>query len=155
MSRHPVCLAVRLAALALIFAATAPALAQDLPPKAVYEAMLNANRASGWVAFRNYGGNQLVYFTALQTMHCRLSGIRYSINSNALDKTFELVPCDPQMAFAMPPDVKPEQVYLTLAPGTAETVAVQVVWDDGTESDVMVYRPCDNVGEQTCAAVAE
>ncbi len=151
MSRHP----VRLAALALMYAATAPALAQDLPPKAIYEAMLNANRASGWVAFRNYDGNQLVYFTALQTMHCRLSAIRYSINSDALDETFDLVPCDPQMAFAMPPDVKPEQVYLTLALGTAETVAVQVVWDDGLTSDVMVYKPCDNVGEQTCAAVAE
>lgn len=151
MSRRP----LRRAALALMLAATAPALAQNLPPKAIYEAMLNVNRASGWVAFRNFGGNQLVYFTALQTMHCRLSEIRYSINSDALDKTFGLVPCDPQMAFAMPPDVKPEQVYLTLAPGTAETVAVQVVWDDGTESDVMVYRPCDNVGDQTCAAVAE
>ena len=138
---------------ACLFASTA--FAQDLPPKAIYDAMLDANRASGWVQFRNFNGNQLVYFTALQTMHCRLGEIRYSINSGALDQRFELVSCNPQMAFAMPPDVKPEQVYLTLPPGTAQTVSVQIVWDDGVASDVMTYKPCDNVGESTCAATVE
>ncbi|MFZ2103190.1 MAG: hypothetical protein WAU86_21765 [Oricola sp.] len=144
-----------LASLAVAVAAAAPAPAQELPPKQVYEAMLEANRASGWIAFRDFDGRQLIYFTTLQTMHCRLSEIRYSLNSAAVDLRFELVPCNPQMAFAMPPDVKPEQVYIELPVGTARTVSVQVVWDDGTESDIMTYRPCDDVGDQTCAAVAE
>jgi hypothetical protein len=134
-----------------VLAATGTATAQELPPKAIYQAMLDAAQTSGWVQFRNYAGQQLVYFTALQTLHCRLSEIRYSINSDALDQRFALVPCNPQMAFALPPDAGPEQVYLSLQPGTAETVTVQVVWDDGTESAVMTYGPCTGIGEQSCA----
>lgn len=134
-----------------MFALTGAATAQDLPPKVVYQAMLDAARTSGWVQFRDFAGQQLVYFTALQTLHCRLREIRYSINSDALDQRFALVPCNPQMAFALPPDAGPEQVYLSMPPGTAETVTVQVVWDDGTESAVMTYGPCTGVGDQSCA----
>lgn len=139
--------------LALVPAGTA--LAQDLPPKQLYEAMLEANKTSGWVSFRNYDGRQLVYFTALQTMHCRLSEIRYSINSADLDKTFAVVPCNPQNPFALPPDSKLEDIVVSLPLGTAGTVAVQAVWDDGAETAVMVYKPCDNVGDQTCAALVQ
>jgi hypothetical protein len=146
----------KFAAACLITAGAAGmATAQELPAKSIYEAMLTANKASGWVAFRNFNGNQLLYFTPLQTMHCRLSEIRYSINSGALDQRFELVPCNKQMPFAMPSDVAPERIYLTLPPGTAETVTVQVVWDDGQESEILTFKPCDNVGESTCAAAVE
>lgn len=133
-------------------AANVSALATELPPKAIYQAMLDAAAKSGWVQFRNFNGQQLVYFTALQTLHCRLSEIRYSINSDALDQRWPLVSCNPQMAFAMPPDVKPEQIYLTLPAGTAQWAAVQIVWEDGSTSDVRAYVPCTDVGDQTCAA---
>lgn len=144
--------------LAGLIAATAlagPALAQEIPPKQVYEAMLEANRPTGWVQFRNYDGRQLVYFTPLQTMHCRLSEIRYSINSDALDERFDLVPCDPATAFAMPADVKPEQVFLSLPRNAAKWIAVQAVWDDGAETDVMVYQPCKDANEKSCATAVE
>lgn len=129
--------------------------AQDkstLPPVAVYQAMLDANRQGGWVQFRNYDGHQWVYFTALQTMHCRLSQIRYSINSQALDAQFPLVDCNPQNPFALPPDAGVEEIALRLPAGTAQSVAVQVVWDDGRVSEIAVYEPCSNVGEQSCAS---
>lgn len=129
--------------------------AQDkptLPPVAVYHAMLDANRQGGWVQFRNYDGHQWVYFTALQTMHCRLSQIRYSINSQALDAQFPLVDCNPQNPFALPPDAGVEEIALRLPAGTAQSIAVQVVWDDGRESEIAVYEPCSNVGEQSCAS---
>lgn len=132
--------------------------AQDkstLPPVAIYQAMLDANRQGGWVQFRNYGGHQWVYFTALQTMHCRLSQIRYSINSEALDAQFPLVDCNPQNPFALPPDAGVEEIALRLPVGTAQSVAVQVVWDDGRESEIAVYEPCSNVGEQSCASPLE
>lgn len=144
--------AIAIAALpALAFAAAA----QELPPKAVYEAMLAANKATGWVQFRNFNGRQLIYFTALQTMHCRLSEIRFSINSDALDERFPLVPCNPQTPFSMPSDVKPDEVFVSLPRNAARTVTVQAVWEDGTESEVMTYKPCEDVGESSCAAVAE
>ncbi len=128
--------------------------AQDksrIPPMPVYQAMLAANKDTGWAQFRNYNGEQWVYFTALQTLHCRLSEIRYSINSEALDETFGLAECNPQNPLALPPDAGIDDIAIRLPPGTAKTIAVQAVWEDGSASAIAVYEPCKDVGEQTCA----
>ncbi|MDA4846341.1 hypothetical protein [Hoeflea poritis] len=123
----------------------------QVPPQALYQTMLDASRQSGWVQFRDFDGAQWIYFTALQTLHCRLMEIRYSINSKALDKRFELVECNPQNPMALPPGAGPETIALKLPAATAQTIAVQVVWEDGSESAVAVYEPCMDVGEQSCA----
>ena len=34
-----------------------------------------------------------------------------------------------------------------------KTITVQVVWEDGSGSEIVTYRPCDNVGEGTCARI--
>ncbi len=132
-----------------------PAIAADdksqVPPVETYQAMLGANKEPGWVQFRNYDDKQLVYFTALQTLHCRLSEIRYSINSKDLDQRFDLVKCNPQQPFNLPPDSGAEDILISLGLGSASTVAVQVVWEDGSESEIAVYEPCKDVGDQTCA----
>lgn len=152
--------------LLLAIAATAftlPALAQEseedeyqpqLPDMQIYKAMLDANKQPGWVQFRDFAGKQIIYFTALQTMHCQLSEIRYSINSDALDQRFPLGECDVQQPFNMPaddPDGK--YMYRDFAPGEVKTIAVQVVWADGSGSEIVTYRPCDNIGESTCARI--
>ncbi len=145
--------ATLLAAVTMAVACGSAGAQQDtrIPPAAVYKAMLDANRQTGWVQFRNYGGAQWLYFTALQTLHCRLREIRYSVNSRQLDRRFPLVECNPQTPFALPPNAGVDMIALRLPPGTAETVAVQIVWDDGETSAVAVYEPCQDVGEQTCA----
>ncbi len=147
---------LRTGAFALLAAVlmTGHSVAQDksrIPPMTVYQAMLAANKESGWVKFRDYNGEQWIYFTALQTMHCRLAEIRYSINSNALDKNFPLVDCNPQNPLALPPDAGVDEIAIRLPIGTAETIAVQAVWEDGSASAIAVYEPCKDVGEQTCA----
>jgi len=126
-----------------------------MPPTSVYQAMLKANKPTGWVQFRNFNGRQLVYFTALQTLHCRLSEIRYSVNSTLLDKTFALVPCNPALPLSLPPDARLSDIAVQLPPGSAEMVAVQVTWEDGSTSDMALYRPCPNVGDQTCALLLQ
>jgi len=122
-----------------------------IAPMSLYKAMFDGNLQSGLVQFRNYNGKQLIYFTALQTMHCRLKEIRYSVNSDALDKRFDIVKCNPQNPFALPPKTGLKDVLISLAPGTAKSVAVQVLWEDGSESVVAKYEPCKDVGDQTCA----
>ena len=57
----------------------------QIPDVGIYKAMLDANKQTGWVQFREFAGRQLIYFTALQTMHCRLKEVRYSVNTDALD----------------------------------------------------------------------
>lgn len=126
----------------------------ELPDMAMYKAMLDANRQPGWVQFREFSGKQLIYFTALQTMRCRLSEVRYSINSDALDQRFPLGACDPQQPFNIPtedPDIN--YIYLELKPGEAKTLTIQVVWQDGAGSEIVTYRPCDATGESTCARI--
>lgn len=43
-----------------------------------------------WIAFRNYDGKQLIYFTHLVVYRCGLSEIRYSFNSHALDSRLDM-----------------------------------------------------------------
>jgi hypothetical protein len=126
----------------------------ELPDMAMYRAMLDANRQPGWVQFRNFADKQLIYFTALQTMRCRLKEIRYSINSTALDRRFPLGECDPQQPFNIPADDPTNRyIYLAFAPGEVGTLTIQVVWEDGAGSEIVTYKPCDNVGESTCARI--
>ncbi|HEV7306398.1 hypothetical protein [Ensifer sp.] len=125
----------------------------QLPEVAIYKAMLDANKQTGWIQFRNYDDRQLIYFTALQTMHCRLSEIRYSINSDALDKRFPLAKCNPQLPFNLPGDDTAEYVYISLPANAAKTLTIQAVWDDGAGSEIVVYKPCDDAGDATCAQI--
>lgn len=125
----------------------------QLPDVAIYKAMLDANKQTGWVQFRDYDDRQLIYFTALQTMHCRLSEIRYSINSDTLDQRFPLAKCNPQIPFNLPADETAEYVYISLPADTAKTLTIQAVWDDGAGSEIVVYKQCDNVGDATCAQI--
>ncbi len=124
-----------------------------LPDVAIYKAMLDANKTTGWIQFRNYDDKQLIYFTALQTMHCRLSEIRYSVNSDTLDKRFPLGECNPQIPFNLPDSDTNEYIYISLPAGEAKTLAIQAVWDDGAGSEIVVYKPCEGVGDATCAAI--
>ncbi|MCR6502954.1 hypothetical protein MUO32_28420 [Shinella sp. CPCC 101442] len=124
----------------------------QIPDVSIYKAMLDANKQTGWVQFREFSGQQLIYFTALQTMHCRLREVRYSINSDTLDKTFPMAKCDPELPFNLPSDDSQNWLYLNLKPGEAQTIAVQAVWDDGSGSEIVVYQPCKNP-EATCASI--
>ena len=124
-----------------------------LPEVSIYKAMLDANKMTGWIQFRNYDDKQLIYFTTLQTMHCRLSEIRYSINSDALDKRFPLGKCNPQIPFNLPEDNTNEYIYISLPAGEAKTLTIQAVWDDGAGSEIVVYKPCEGVGDSTCAQI--
>ena len=143
-----------LAALLIIPLVASSAQAQTVPPRSLYQSMLDVGKASGWVAFRNFNGRQLLYFTHLQTLHCRLKEIRYSINSDALDQRVELVACNKAIPFSVSEkDVHEGRLYKSMPPGTAEWVAVQVVWEDGEESDVQRVRVCENVGDATCGVV--
>lgn len=133
-----------------------PATAQELPPLELYQQMLEMNKSSGWVAFRNYNGQQWIYFTPLVTLHCRLEEVSYSINSADLDQEFILPRCNPSMPFSVPTDGGVEAIAITLPLGSAQTVSVQVRFTGvKTKSDILTFRPCKDVGEASCAVLVE
>ncbi len=92
---------------------------------------------NNWVAFRDYNGRQWIYFTHLESYTCGIKAVRYSINSDALDKTWELQPCNPKNPHA----VTKEIIYLTLPLGTAKSIAVKVTFADGSDSEIVRKMP--------------
>lgn len=121
-----------------------------IPEKSLYEAMLAGNKPTGWVVFQNMGGQQKIYFTPIASMMCGLSEIRFSLNSDALDETFPLAKCIPQTPFVLS-DPSPEAIVRFYPLGSVKSIAVQVVFTDGTESEIVKYEPCEDIGEGLCS----
>lgn len=89
--------------------------------------MLNAATGS-WLSFRDYEGRVLLYFTGVLTYRPILTEIRYSINSDALDKTFPFKPTEKMFE---PGD----DLYLNVRKD-AQFATVQLTFKDGTKSSV-------------------
>jgi len=142
--------AVAALALAAVLAG-APARGTEGPiPLATVKQAVNAT-AANWIAFRNFNGEQLLYFTQLVSWKCGLREIRYALNSSHISETWPLPDCDPQNPYYLDP--ASAQLYTGFPPGSVKFVSVQVVFSDGTETEVMTYMPCDGAGETSCAAL--
>ena len=137
-----------LAAVSVSLLLSSPAQAQTAQQ---IRTMLDAT-TKNWVAFRNYDGSQLIYLTQLVTMKCGLKEVRFSLNSPALDHTFELPECNWQVPFNVGSDTIP---YLSMPLNTAQTISVQVTYADGEKSRIYTYKPCDVDGDTTCAQLVE
>ena len=92
---------------------------------------------SNCVSFRDFNGKQLIYFTHLESYTCGIKEVRYSINSDELDKVWELQPCDTEKSMAVTKDI----LYLTMPLGTAKSIAVQVTFADDTKSEIVRKNP--------------
>jgi hypothetical protein len=106
-----------------------------MPPEQI-KPVLNMTK-DNWVSFRDFNGKQLIYFTHLETYTCGIQQVRYSINSDVLDQTWELQPCNPNN----PLQISKETVYLTLPLGTAKSIAVKLTFTDGSESEMVRKTP--------------
>lgn len=142
-------LTLALVAMGQVPAAHAQA-SRELPVDQVKQIL--AQTLESWIAFRVYDGRNLIYFTHLATYHCALLEIRYSFNGTALDRRFPVPKCNPLLPFNVGAD---DQVYLEVPEEDAKTMAVQLVYDDNSVSDIHVFSPCPGAGDATCAMVAE
>ncbi len=137
-----------LAALALL-ASLAPSHGQGtLGQEKQILPMINAS----WVAFRDWDGKQLIYFTTVLAYHCGLSEVRYSLDSDALDQRFPLPACDRQRPNDIDPVANPP--YIALPQGAAKEIVVQLVYSDGAVSNAYRYVPCQNAGDSTCSVAS-
>ena len=120
------------AAFVAILAVSAPALAQTGQERQILEMTKDA-----WIAFRDFGGEQLIYFTHLEAWKCGIAEVRYSVNSEALDQVWELQACDPEN----PSAITTERPYIALPLGTAQSVSVQLTYQDGATSEIVTFTP--------------
>ena len=96
---------------------------------------------NSWVRLREYDGKLLCYFTSLLSYRSSLKSIRYSVDSEALDKTFAFSPPKPgQSPYEINTD---ETIYLTL-PLTTKSVTVQLEYADGTLSEKKTFTDRSN-----------
>ena len=98
--------------------------------------ILNMTQNS-WVSFRDFNGKQLIYFTHLEAYTCGIKEVHYSLNSDELDKVWELQPCASKGISV----IKKDMIYLTLPLGTVKSIAVQLIFTDGTKSEVIHKQP--------------
>ncbi|PZR73736.1 MAG: hypothetical protein DLM73_10290 [Chthoniobacterales bacterium] len=85
--------------------------------------------AGSWLEFRDFQGKVILYFTHLISYRSVLKEIRYSLNSDALDKTFPFKPTDKTF------EVGDEQLLIYVPPDT-QFASVQVTFKDDTKSAV-------------------
>lgn len=95
---------------------------------------------TSWVSMqRNPGGGveMLLYYTGIVSWRCGLTKAAYSIDSQALDKVFDMPPCDEKDPMAIPSDFNP---FFEI-PDTVKSVFVQITYTDGTQSAVREFKP--------------
>lgn len=119
--------------LALGFSILASAgIAQGFTTAAEVKPILQATKAN-WVALRDYDGNDLLYFTHLESWRCGLVEVRFSINSTAATRVWEMEPCYEGAPQPNALKLEGHLPYVVLPQGMTNSVSVVIVYDDGTE----------------------
>ena len=87
--------------------------------------------SNSWLHFRDYDGKVLLYFSALMAYRPVLKEVRYSVNSDALDHTFNFKPTDKMLEVG-------DDIDITV-PKNTEFATAQVTYKDGTTSSVQKF----------------
>lgn len=93
-----------------------------------------------WVSVREYDGNDLLYFTMLESYRCGLDEVKYGVNSDVADQVWEQETC--YVDEAAPNAMKMEDglPFITLPLGSVETVVIEILYDDGTKDTASYER---------------
>jgi len=113
------------------------ATAQGMPPEQIKQ-ILDVTKTS-WVSFRDWQGQQLIYFTHLEAWKCGIDYVFYGLNGGPLDQIWELDACNPDN----PNAVLKDKPYIELPAGSTQSISVQLIYPDGTKSPVetFLYKP--------------
>ncbi len=104
--------------------------AQTFTTAAEVRPILEATRSS-WIALRPWDGQELLYFTHLESWRCGLSQIRYAINGGA-EQAWETDPCFE--GTAQPNAISADRLpFMRLPADHLQSATVVLTLDDGTE----------------------
>lgn len=112
--------------------------AQNFTTAAEVKPILEMTKAN-WIALREYDGQDLLYFTQLESWRCGLREVRYGVNGAAA-QVWPLGDC--VAGTGQPPNaIMPDTVlYTSFALGSVAEVRVTVVYDDGSEDSATFPR---------------
>ncbi len=97
-----------------------------------------ARMPNGWLSIQDFDGRRLVYFTHLISYRCAIDEVRYSFDTDAPDKVFEIGECDPGNPHAIPRSGPGSTVHTNVPKGT-QFISVQLTYADGTLSEVQRF----------------
>ena len=116
--------AARTGILAIALLAAGQAAAQGFTTAAEVKPILEATRAN-WIAVREWDGNDLIYFTHLESWRCGLSEVRYAVNGG-VEQIWPMDPCFEDTA--QPNAIAADRLPYTVLPlKSVESVTVTVV----------------------------
>ena len=90
-----------------------------------------------WVSVREWEGQDLIYFTMLDTWRCGIESVEYGINTDAPDQVWEQPDCDPNNPNAIPDGHLP---YTQTEIKSVETLSLTVKYKDGDSETVQYER---------------
>lgn len=85
-----------------------------------------------WIGVRRWDGQDLIYFTHLESWKCGLKAIRYGVNSETATKRYAFKPCADDEA-APSPIAADRLPYVAFPLDSVETVTITLTYDDGME----------------------
>jgi hypothetical protein len=92
--------------------------------------MINAT-AGSWLMFRDHDGKLLLYFTTLMTARPVIKEVRYSLNSELLDRSFAFKPSEKMF--------EPGENIFISVPKDTQFACVEVLFKDGTKSAMQKF----------------
>lgn len=124
-----------------VFLSAVPATAiwaQNFTTAAEVRPILQATQGN-WLAVREYDGQDLLYFTHLESWRCGLSEVQYSVNGGDL-QTWEMEPC--YEGEPAPNAIKAEGrlPYTVFELQSVDSVAVTLFYDDGETASAEFAR---------------
>ena len=117
---------MRVLALLSLLLSSLPAAAQFTTAEAV-RPILEATKAN-WIAVRRFNGQDLLYFTHLESWRCGLQSVLFGVNGAPPVALYDLAPCDPSNPNAIPDGHLP---YLAYEENSITSVTIQLVYKDG------------------------
>lgn len=102
--------------------------------------ILNATRAN-WIAVREWDGQDLVYFTHLESWRCGLHAIYYGLNGAPATTRYPMAPCNPD---APAPNALPSDgghlPFIIQPLKSVDQIDIRILYDDGSEDGETYLR---------------
>lgn len=118
-------------AAALMVTFALPAAAQNMTTAAEVKPILTAIKPN-WISLREYDGQDLVYFTMIESWRCGVDKVMYGINADKADTEWEMETCYEDEGAPNAIKAEGRLPFTGFELGSVNKIVVEVTYDDGT-----------------------
>ncbi len=108
-----------------------PVSAQSFTTAAEVRPIMDMTKAN-WVAVREFNGQDLLYFTHIESWRCGMDKVAYGINTEVADQVYELETCYEDEATPNAMKLTEHLPYIVLPLESVDYITVSIVYDDGS-----------------------